>query len=553
MATYTVKSGDTLSKIGQQLGVDWRKITGFRSGDPNLIYPGEVLTIPGVAPTKETIPFPTQKELEQKYTPYVPPEQKFTPYVAPTPTIIADDLTTKVKPVIEPIREEIDIPTVTPPVAPTDITPPTAPPTDTTDYLRTYLEGLEPPVDPTIAFKKAREEAGILEKQEVFTETQRAVKAAQSELDIINAQIADIVGQTQVRKLEIAKEPISARAIRGRNIVEERNLAIRAIPLQAQALVAQANIASAQGDEIIAQNALSMAQDSLDKVFGMQLDYQESLRTFNNDLRAAVYEFATAREQKLLDAQEKEDDRAYDLMRDQIDFAQSIAKDLLQTQPSLAAKISQIDWSKPQAQNEFARLQRQVTPEVGKLGTQVVEVAGRKLLINTQTGETIRDLGVADGIPDIGGITTLTGKPLTDTQALTFGYGTRMSNANVIISELEDEFTGVIGLITGHKWFPGVFKTEDRLRIEQAERNFINAVLRRESGAAIAPSEFDSAAKQYFPQPGDTTKVLEQKARNRTTVISNFAIAANVPLSEITGQETPVGEGSYEDYLKSLK
>ena len=46
MATYTVKSGETLSSIGKRLGIDWRKITGFRSGNPNLIYPGETLTIP---------------------------------------------------------------------------------------------------------------------------------------------------------------------------------------------------------------------------------------------------------------------------------------------------------------------------------------------------------------------------------------------------------------------------------------------------------------------------------------------------------------------------
>jgi len=48
--TYTVKPGDTLSAIGQKYGVDWRKITGYRSGNPSLIYPGEVLTIP----TEET-------------------------------------------------------------------------------------------------------------------------------------------------------------------------------------------------------------------------------------------------------------------------------------------------------------------------------------------------------------------------------------------------------------------------------------------------------------------------------------------------------------------
>lgn len=52
----------------------------------------------------------------------------------------------------------------------------------------------------------------------------------------------------------------------------------------------------------------------------------------------------------------------------------------------------------------------------------------------------------------------------------------------------------------------------------QAERNFINAVLRRESGAVISDEEFANARKQYIPQPGDSKQVLEQKRRNRETV-----------------------------------
>lgn len=44
MAEYVVKAGDTLSGIGAKNGVDWRQITGFRSGNPNLIYPGEVVS-----------------------------------------------------------------------------------------------------------------------------------------------------------------------------------------------------------------------------------------------------------------------------------------------------------------------------------------------------------------------------------------------------------------------------------------------------------------------------------------------------------------------------
>lgn len=41
--TYVVQSGDTLSGIAAWLGVSMYNITGYRSGNMNLIYPGEVL------------------------------------------------------------------------------------------------------------------------------------------------------------------------------------------------------------------------------------------------------------------------------------------------------------------------------------------------------------------------------------------------------------------------------------------------------------------------------------------------------------------------------
>lgn len=47
--TYTVKSGDTLSKIGQRYGVAWREIFEANRGtldDPDKIFPGQQLRIP---------------------------------------------------------------------------------------------------------------------------------------------------------------------------------------------------------------------------------------------------------------------------------------------------------------------------------------------------------------------------------------------------------------------------------------------------------------------------------------------------------------------------
>ena len=57
----------------------------------------------------------------------------------------------------------------------------------------------------------------------------------------------------------------------------------------------------------------------------------------------------------------------------------------------------------------------------------------------------------------------------------------------------------------------------------QAQRDFINAVLRRESGATISPSEFENARKQYFPQIGDGPEVIAQKRQNRIITMKGMA------------------------------
>ena len=66
-------------------------------------------------------------------------------------------------------------------------------------------------------------------------------------------------------------------------------------------------------------------------------------------------------------------------------------------------------------------------------------------------------------------------------------------------------------------------------QVEQAQRDFINAVLRRESGAAIADSEFANARQQYFPQPGDSPEVIAQKRKNRD--LATAGVLAEVPNS----------------------
>jgi hypothetical protein len=71
-------------------------------------------------------------------------------------------------------------------------------------------------------------------------------------------------------------------------------------------------------------------------------------------------------------------------------------------------------------------------------------------------------------------------------------------------------------------FYPEELMSDQAKEQSQAERNFVNSVLRRESGAAISPSEFTSAEKQYFPRPGDSKDVLKQKELNRGQVFEGL-------------------------------
>jgi hypothetical protein len=105
------------------------------------------------------------------------------------------------------------------------------------------------------------------------------------------------------------------------------------------------------------------------------------------------------------------------------------------------------------------------------------------------------------------------------------GFADRMSQSEGNLSKY-----GNAGLdpwsqnIRGNAWIPDFAEnwmvSNDFQNFDQARRDFINAQLRRESGAVISPEEFDNANKQYFPQPGDNKTVLEQKRKNREIVIN---------------------------------
>ena len=100
-------------------------------------------------------------------------------------------------------------------------------------------------------------------------------------------------------------------------------------------------------------------------------------------------------------------------------------------------------------------------------------------------------------------------------------YSGRMRQAQNNLRLVEREGTDFMQKIFSNVPFAGNYLTSPEFKLyNQARSNFVNAVLRRESGAVIADSEFENANLQYFPQPGDTQQVIDQKRNNRELAIS---------------------------------
>ena len=142
-------------------------------------------------------------------------------------------------------------------------------------------------------------------------------------------------------------------------------------------------------------------------------------------------------------------------------------------------------------------------------------------------------------------------KPLTEAQGNATAFGMRMAESNKLLKNLEDKgvtntglirqaIGGTVGLtpFVGEKLQSAVKATMNPLpsvlggpssgqqEYDQAKQNFITAVLRKESGAAIGANEFRTEDEKYFPQAGDTAQVLKQKQDARELAIKAMGIQA---------------------------
>lgn len=128
---------------------------------------------------------------------------------------------------------------------------------------------------------------------------------------------------------------------------------------------------------------------------------------------------------------------------------------------------------------------------------------------------------------------------LTEQQSKDLVYLRRGSEANALLDDLAGNMTATGGQ-QGSRGVADVFLrglpggigessavnalvSPERQQAEQAAREFLSAVLRKDTGAAITAQEFEIYGRTYLPQPGDSAATLKQKETARRVALDAIA------------------------------
>lgn len=130
------------------------------------------------------------------------------------------------------------------------------------------------------------------------------------------------------------------------------------------------------------------------------------------------------------------------------------------------------------------------------------------------------------------------------------GFGKRAVAADEIANSLEksgyDPTTTKRSIVSSLPEIVGNrFLSDDDQRYDQVQRDFVTAVLRKESGASIPEGEMQTEIKKYFPRTSEGAAVIAQKATSRRRAIAALkaeAAGAWDTVEDIANEQPPKKE-----------
>ncbi len=179
------------------------------------------------------------------------------------------------------------------------LTPP-ADSTNSSDILSALKDAFPTPPSAADQYNTDYANSGIAGLLATNNANNQAVLDAKGKLDAVNAKLAGINAEADANKISQEDRLVPTFAIGGAQAQIERERAIRALPLQAEALSAQAEVAAAQGNAQLSQSILQQAQDHLDKIYSIHQTDANNTYSYRTNLIDKAFSLATTAQQNQL-------------------------------------------------------------------------------------------------------------------------------------------------------------------------------------------------------------------------------------------------------------
>jgi hypothetical protein len=341
-------------------------------------------------------------------------------------------------------------------VPPTTETTTTDPNQGFSDIFGQYMAKYQAPSNTADIYSSEYKNAGIEDKQKLVNN--------------LTGKLNSITNNAQAAQLKLEQtnsgNDVSKNVFFGQQARINREAAIAALPIQAQ-------LSAAQGD-------LAMAQEHLDTMFKIKSEDAKAQYEYRNKVLDAVYDFATAAEQRKLDSVQKAEDRKYKEDQDFLSTQRTLLSSAMQ-QGAPASVIQKINSATSMLdvisaagayngdilsrQIKQAQLRELNTPSGDTTKWDIKSVNGTDMLFNPATGET-KPIGgtapdtktqqVVDSLTDK--ITNL--KELMDSPGLDSSVGpNKLSRDAFAVSDsfgAKQNFLGRVSQLTSKETLDGV-------------------------------------------------------------------------------------------------
>lgn len=192
-------------------------------------------------------------------------------------------------------------------------------------------------------------------------------------------------------------------------------------------------------------------------------------------------------------------------------------------------------------EGEMTDTQRNLEWRAAQAGLQPGSPEYQQFMMSGGSGSTSLSVDPATGAVSFS--QGFSGRPLTEQQSKDTVYAVRAEGALPVIDALGSELMNPIarsveGDPTGLA--RGALQSANFQKAQQAGKEFLQAILRKDTGAAITPQETSEYGSVYLPLPGDQQAVLDQKREARQRALE--ALKAGMPPQAILAQEKALSQ-----------